>query len=327
MICPNCKRLIRDGAVFCGNCGYKITEPQNKPGNVKKCPRCHTQLNMDSLFCIECGYKFKEDAGYDHEGTSVFAKVLAIICVLVLILLIITLLILIRHKDPERKKIINEKTTEKTVYIENTTTETRDDTSNKVPENTEASEKTTAIKENENLPKQSGTYIKIIEDDIHFSSVGEEKTVSYNTDITDTERIHWEVTDRSVAEVDSNGTVKAVSEGQTYLIVSCNDISDKCAIDCNFTDNDYIIADSSSRYLSLSDIEHLNQEELRYARNEIYARHGRLFNDKGLQTFFDSKAWYKGTIPPDDFKESDLNAYERDNVRMIEEYEKKMGYR
>ena len=40
------------------------------------------------------------------------------------------------------------------------------------------------------------------------------------------------------------------------------------------------------------------------ARNEIYARHGRKFNDSELQAYFNSKSWYKGTVNPEDFSTS-----------------------
>ena len=41
--------------------------------------------------------------------------------------------------------------------------------------------------------------------------------------------------------------------------------------------NYYILEDSSSRYISMYDVRDLSVQELCYARNEIYARHGRKF--------------------------------------------------
>ncbi len=83
----------------------------------------------------------------------------------------------------------------------------------------------------------------------------------------------------------------------------------------------YIIPDSNSRYLSVSDLKGLSSSELRLARNEIYARHGRTFDDSGVQNYFNSQSWYKGTISPDAFSESMLNAYEKANVELIRQYE------
>lgn len=90
---------------------------------------------------------------------------------------------------------------------------------------------------------------------------------------------------------------------------------------------DYILPNSSVMYLSRSDIEHLSQEQLRIARNEIFARHGRTFTDEALQQYFDSKEWYSGTVSPDAFDAEVLNDCERTNATLIQSYEEEMGYR
>lgn len=87
------------------------------------------------------------------------------------------------------------------------------------------------------------------------------------------------------------------------------------------SNQDYILPDSSSRILSDSEVSVLSKEELRLARNEIYARHGRKFDDVQLQSYFDSKSWYKGTIDPADFSESMLSEIEKKNIELIKKYE------
>ena len=84
---------------------------------------------------------------------------------------------------------------------------------------------------------------------------------------------------------------------------------------------DFVIQNSDSCYLTANDLSGLTDYELRLARNEIYARHGRLFNDAQLQNYFNSKSWYTGSISPDDWKESYLNEYEKANANLILEYE------
>ncbi|MCD8148271.1 MAG: YARHG domain-containing protein [Clostridiales bacterium] len=91
-------------------------------------------------------------------------------------------------------------------------------------------------------------------------------------------------------------------------------------------DQDYILPNSDTSYLSKSDLENLTAEELRIARNEIYARHGRIFTDDSLNEYFNSKSWYNGTISADDFDNSILNEYEKANAELISEYESEMGY-
>ncbi|SEF41035.1 YARHG domain-containing protein [Lachnospira multipara] len=94
------------------------------------------------------------------------------------------------------------------------------------------------------------------------------------------------------------------------------------------TDNsEYVIADSDTRLLTKEDLVGLTQEELRIARNELYARHGRKFNDEALQSYFDSKSWYKGTIEPNDFTDDMLTETELKNKDTIVSYEEEMNYR
>lgn len=60
------------------------------------------------------------------------------------------------------------------------------------------------------------------------------------------------------------------------------------------TNSEYIIADSATRLLTDSDIQGLTARELNYAKNEIYARHGRKFDSQELRNYFESKSWYVG---------------------------------
>lgn len=90
-------------------------------------------------------------------------------------------------------------------------------------------------------------------------------------------------------------------------------------------DSEYIIKDSDSRVLTESDLSGLSAEQLRIARNEIYARHGRKFKDAALQEHFNSCSWYHGTIDPDSFSDNLLNSVEMQNKDIIANYEAKMA--
>ena len=89
---------------------------------------------------------------------------------------------------------------------------------------------------------------------------------------------------------------------------------------------EYIIADSDTRTLTEKDLKGLSADELFKARNEIYARHGRKFVDQELQEYFNEQSWYKGIYEPDAFPESALNTIEKNNAKLILDYEKKQGY-
>ncbi len=91
--------------------------------------------------------------------------------------------------------------------------------------------------------------------------------------------------------------------------------------DINTSHGDFIFYDSDVRYLSGSELAGLSNWQLRIARNEIYARHGRLFKDDDLQNYFNSCSWYYGYISPDSFNNNVLNEVEVYNVNLIKQYE------
>lgn len=87
------------------------------------------------------------------------------------------------------------------------------------------------------------------------------------------------------------------------------------------TSTDYILPTSNTALVSYDTLRPLSDWQLRLARNEIYARHGRRFNDAQLQAYFDGKSWYHGTIAPDAFDASVLNDTELANIARIQEVE------
>ena len=60
----------------------------------------------------------------------------------------------------------------------------------------------------------------------------------------------------------------------------------------------------------------LSQAELRIARNEIFARHGRRFADEALQAYFDAQPWYIPRLAPG--QEPVLSEIERSNVNLLQ---------
>ncbi|MDO5418207.1 MAG: YARHG domain-containing protein [Lachnospiraceae bacterium] len=84
---------------------------------------------------------------------------------------------------------------------------------------------------------------------------------------------------------------------------------------------EYLIPDSSIRALTAADVAGMTKEQLRLARNEIYARHGRMFTSEDLQNYFNGKSWYRGTISAQSFTDSMLSQLEKDNIKVIQQAE------
>lgn len=97
-----------------------------------------------------------------------------------------------------------------------------------------------------------------------------------------------------------------------------NDINTESVL---FDPSEYILPYSNSSYLSASDISGLSGSEIRMAINEIYARHGRLFDDSTIQSYFDSKSWYNGTTSGSNFSDGVFNDFERANIDFLSSYE------
>jgi len=89
---------------------------------------------------------------------------------------------------------------------------------------------------------------------------------------------------------------------------------------------DYVIPDSDTKEYTEDDIRALglSKDELRIARNEIYARHGREFTSKDLKEYFGAKSWYNPTIPASKFSDNDLTPTELHNKEAIAKVEKSM---
>ena len=76
---------------------------------------------------------------------------------------------------------------------------------------------------------------------------------------------------------------------------------------------------TSSRLLTEEDIKGFSKSDLSIMRNEIFARHGYIFQDPMLQEHFSQMPWY--TPQQDDISQITLSSVEQNNVLFIQRYE------
>ena len=89
------------------------------------------------------------------------------------------------------------------------------------------------------------------------------------------------------------------------------------------SDSEYILPKSDKEKLTRADLEGLTKEQLRLARNEIYARHGMIFGVSDLDNYFATKSWYKATIQFADFDNKvEMSIVEEQNIILIQQVEK-----
>lgn len=85
----------------------------------------------------------------------------------------------------------------------------------------------------------------------------------------------------------------------------------------------YMLPDVDSRYYTEEELQWIveSPEDVRLCINELYARHGYIFNSEEWNDYFSSQDWYHGTTPADEFDDSVFNEYERANLELLKEME------
>jgi hypothetical protein len=89
------------------------------------------------------------------------------------------------------------------------------------------------------------------------------------------------------------------------------------------TSEDYLFP-SDRVYITRADLRNYSKAQVALMRNEIYARHGYIFESTEYASYFSRQWWYH---PNPSFNENMLTPIERANKSTIVEYEKDMGWR
>lgn len=111
---------------------------------------------------------------------------------------------------------------------------------------------------------------------------------------------------------EKNNSNESNTNSSTNKKVYSNDLS-----------KDYIIPDSSSKEITFEQLDGINKIALRYAINEIYARHGYLFQTPELRSYFDTKTWYKEAYQKQSYTNNNdvpLNEIEKKNIDTFARY-------
>lgn len=138
----------------------------------------------------------------------------------------------------------------------------------------------------------------------------------------------------------SNNDSNSNSNEDTNSTSSKNNDSEKTEVTVNITEdnnyysknpvipqtiyysNSFIFPNSSNSYLSAHQVAELNNYQLGIARNEIYARHGYIFDLPQFRNYFNSQNWYTPIS-----KNVSLNKIEESNVALIKAEEDRRGVR
>jgi tetratricopeptide (TPR) repeat protein len=82
---------------------------------------------------------------------------------------------------------------------------------------------------------------------------------------------------------------------------------------------------TSQRQITEYDLQGLSLRDLELMRNEIYARHGWVFNRQDLRRYFESQPWYRPRSPQANRQvEAEMRGLERRNVQIIRDLERRI---
>ena len=88
---------------------------------------------------------------------------------------------------------------------------------------------------------------------------------------------------------------------------------------------DFVFPRSSYELLTYNDLYGLSSHDLYVARNEIFARHGYIFESADLQARFSSMPWYTPLYTEAQFSWDLLNAVEQSNIALIQQREAELA--
>ena len=86
----------------------------------------------------------------------------------------------------------------------------------------------------------------------------------------------------------------------------------------------YFIENCDLVYFTEADIQDFDLEMCLYARNAVFAKSGRKFQNQELQTYFGKYSWYVPCIEPEDFTNDMLNRKQLANVELVQNLERKL---
>ncbi len=319
----------------------------------KRCHVCGALLEEDAKFCDYCGNEVK-------GGQSSQRRVLIVLAVVCCVVLLTCILIIFMFQDSFQKKEKNQKRevtaredTDRRYKEETDNIFYRRETESEETGDTEPEQETDADIDAVHNRECMVSGVVYFTDSMDAPVIALDTPLSIYVNSTSGDRILFEDVEKLTfgsysysdqamkrhnnTEVKVSGSLWAEND---EVFIDVKEILGEIKEEESETETEetqieededsYILPESNSRFLTESDVSGLSLQEINYAKNEIYARHGRKFDSKELRTYFNSKSWYHPTIDPEDFTTKVFNSYEKKNSEFLavkEESMRKGGYR
>lgn len=304
MICPFCNKEIKDDSKFCGKCGHKIP----------RCPTCGKVIRKWMLFCTDDGTPLPKDVidlfpdtyqppkgnpDIGDHGTSVAGNKGTDYDLTPSSTAYATTQDNVKQKKNKKKKSIIPVLISIIIILSGALATFTGYTIWKFQS---APQETDNIAENQSIASNS---YESNQKSPETSQTGNNESDNLQTDFNvDTEN-------------------EEIPQEDSTSIIPDTDIDNHQSTD----KLQYFIAHCDTEYFTEDDLQTFDADMCRIARNSIYARLGRKFDDQNLTTYFEQYDWYAPTIDPDNFSEEMLNEYQIANRDLIVSFETKKGYR
>lgn len=162
---------------------------------------------------------------------------------------------------------------------------------------------------------------------IIFWTISQKKPDNNSEDVKDTPKVEADLSDENHSE-ESEPEGTATGGSTSDETVSNETTSDETVPNETTTNEgnveqtqetgEYLLPTSNTEKLTDDDLIGLSKEQLKLARNEIFARHGLIFGVEELDQYFAQKSWYQPKFTLDEFyDEVEMNLTEEYNVRFI----------
>lgn len=332
LFCPNCGTKLEQGAMFCSECGTRLIENQELDEQEGVFDDEHQDFSGDEL-----DINWDEVNGeqqyvvYKKKGGSV-PVVMIFLLIALLIVGGIGFAIYKVYKNFTEPQYAMESIEEIGEILEEEITVEEDEIDfSEVDIN--AVEYGSCVLQGKVNKSNNGTITLSWEEDVTIYALDEMGDPVLAEDVTSLYIDDTWIDYRVIDSIASNEEVQV--EGSIYVIGNSIYLEAATIYDENgkeitgeaedVLNNDYIISYSDTVLLTNADVAGLSLQEINYAKNEIYARHGRKFKSTELQNYFNSKSWYHGTIAPGDFTNSMLSSVEQKNAEFLSDVEFSMS--
>ena len=317
MYCQKCGAEIKDEtAKFCDRCGAELERTQDTYDSYNDDDDTQPGVEEDNLIWDDGSLEVPDNRKDNGERKKWIISIASTVAILGVTMLVLALL-LGKNSKKDNSDIVVSIT--------------------QVPK-AEVSKNDTKTEKTERTDTEKGIDVKTqtVSSTPTPTATAEKKQVAVQPSENNTASVNTQ-TQQPAAQSEVDKDLEALQNvpTQEYVLPEENSAdtsqsSSSAAVDTSAADSsEYIFPQSNSAYLTKDQLEGLSKDQMAYARNEIYARHGRRFRDQKFQDYFNSKSWYVPQYDPDQFdaiQDTVFNDYEKENARLILEVEKEHGY-